>query len=265
MLVDNASRDNSIEVAQNACPQVQVLPQSRNLGLGAAANLAAAATTGDLIMVLNPDVTLMPGAVVALQKFFAEHPEASCCGPQLLNPDGSLQPSCRAFPTLLTGFFRYTPLERLFPHNRFTRRYLLTDFDHNQVREVDWVSGACLVVRREVWEQLGGFDEGFFMFCEDTDLCYRIKKAGGKVFYVPQARAYHKVGASTNQAVARMILAWHKSMLRFYRKHYRAHYSLPARALAVAGIWLRCVAALAKTAAYALRGRLGQLAKKRRR
>ncbi len=261
IVVDNASRDNSVEVARAVSSQLQILPQSRNLGLGAAANRAASVARGEMLVFINPDVTLLPGALAVLQEFFHTHPEAGCAGPQLLNPDGSLQPSCRSFPTLLTGFFRYTWLGRLFPKNRYTREYLLSDFDHEQVREVEWLSGACLAVRRSAWEQVGGFDESFFMFCEDTDLCYRLRRAGWKVYYVPQARAYHKRGASTNQAVARMTLAWHRSMLRFYRKHYRSHYSLPARFLAVTGICLRCLAALAKTAVFATWGRLTHFAK----
>jgi hypothetical protein len=248
-------------VARTVYPQTRIIQEARNLGLGAGANRAAREAGGDLLIFANPDVTLLPGAITALQDFFASHPDAGCCGPKLLNPDGSLQPSCRSFPTLLTGFFRYTLLGRLFPRNRFTRQYLLTDFDHEQAREVDWLSGACLALRRQAWEQAGGFDEGFFMFCEDTDLCYRIRQAGWKVYYVPAAQAYHKRGASTDQAVARMTLAWHRSMLRFYRKHYRARYSLPARALAVSGICARCLAALAKTAVFALRGRLTHFAK----
>jgi len=261
ILVDNASADESVEVAQAAFPGLQVLAAGANLGLGTAANLGATQARGEMLLFVNPDVVVVPGAIAALKEFFGGHPEAGCCGPRLLNPDGSLQPSCRSFPTLLTGFFRYTILGRLFPRNRFTRDYLLSDFDHREPREVDWVSGACLAVRREAWERVGGFDEGFFMFCEDTDLCYRMRETGWKVYYVPQAEAYHKRGASTNQAVARMTVAWHKSMLRFYGKHYRRKYSLPARMLAVGGIWLRCLAALAKTEIFTAEGRLSRYAK----
>ncbi len=261
ILVDNASRDDSIEVARATLPGLRVLPQRTNLGLGRAANVGAKQTRGEVLLFVNPDVAVLPSAIEVLKEFLGSHPEAGCCAPKLLNPDGSLQPSCRSFPTLLTGFFRYTLLGRLFPQNRFTREYLLSDFDHLEPREVDWLSGACLAVRREAWERVGGFDEGFFMFCEDTDLCYRMREAGWRVYYVPQAEAYHKRGGSANQAVARMTIAWHRSMLRFYRKHYRQKYSVPARMLAVVGICLRCLAALAKTAIFATEGRLTRFAK----
>jgi len=261
VLVDNASRDDSVGTARRILPAIRVVAQERNLGLGAACNRAARESNAEVLVFLNPDVTLAPGALQVLQQFFLKHPDAGVCGPKLLNPDGSLQPSCRSFPTLLTGFFRYTFLGRLFPHNRFTRAYLMQDFDHASVREVDWLSGACLAVRAQAFWQIGGFDEAYFMFCEDTDLCYRMKQAGWKCYYVPEACAYHKIGGSTNQAVARMIVAWHKSMYRFYCKHYRHQFSWAARALAVAGIGLRCLGALTKTAYYAFLGRLSRLAK----
>src|SRR2546421_256364 len=137
---------------------------------------------------------------VCLTSLFADAtPDAGIIGPKLLNRDGSLQYSCRSFPNMGAGFFRNTPLGRLFPKNRFTQDYLMSDWDHSTVRDVDWVSGAALLIRREVLEQTGGFDEGFFMYCEDVDLCYRAHELGWRVVYYPDSVIYHMIGRSSDQ------------------------------------------------------------------
>ena len=149
-----------------------------------------------------------------------ENREVGILGPKLLNPDGSLQFSCRRFPTPAAALFRNTPLGKLFPNNRFTRDYLMSGWSHNEPRDVDWVSGAAFCMRRSLCEQLGGFDERFFMYLEDVDLCYRAKQKGYRITYFPEAIITHAIGRSTDRAAEKMIRQFHRSMLLFYRKHY---------------------------------------------
>ena len=164
----------------------------------------------------------------------------------LLNQNGSLQYSCRRYPNLGAGFFRNTPLGRLFPKNRYTQDYLMTDWDHASVRDVDWVSGAALMIRRDMLEQTGGFDEGFFMYCEDVDLCYRVHELGKRVVYFPHVSIYHIIGRSTNQVPTRMTYAFHRSMYRFYKKHYAVKTSIFIRPLIIPGLILRASGQIVK-------------------
>jgi len=260
VVVDNASSDDSVARVASRFPQAKLIVEEQNGGYSRAANRGIAATCGDFVVVMNPDVALETGSLATLRDFLASHPEAGSCGPKLLNPDGSLQPSCRRFPTLATGLMRSTILGRLLRSNRATRDYLMTDFPHDRPAEVDWLSGACLALRRAALDQVGGFDEGFFMFCEDVDICLRLNQAGWKNFYVPAAAAVHRIASSTSQRMARMTYEWHRSMFRFYRKHYAATHSWPWRALAVTGIGTRCAVGVAKAWWHHLSG--GRIAHK---
>jgi hypothetical protein len=152
------------------------------------------------------------------------HPRTAVAGPMIRDGDGTLQYSARAFPDHLTFLFnRYSLLTRLFPRNRFSRRYLLSDWDHASVRDVDWLSGACLMVRREAIQEVGGMDEAFFMFNEDVDWCRRMKLAGWAVTYVPQARCVHHVGASRSKVAPRVIVERHRGMIHYFHKHHPAN------------------------------------------
>ncbi|HVF10127.1 MAG TPA: glycosyltransferase family 2 protein, partial [Abditibacteriaceae bacterium] len=167
------------------------------------------------------------------------------CGPKLLNTDGSLQASCRAFPSFGAGMFRNTWLGRLFPNNPWTRSYLMQDFQHDREQATDWLSGSALLVRRTALEQSGPWDESFFMYCEDVDLCYRLKKAGWARYYVPTATITHRIGASSDWAQGTMIRRHHSSMLRFYFKHYAHGTGLLLAPVAVLGVALRALGAVA--------------------
>ncbi|MGQ9524722.1 MAG: glycosyltransferase family 2 protein [Armatimonadota bacterium] len=220
IVVDNASADGSAEMVAEQHPWAKLIRSERNLGFSAGNNIGIRAATGRYVMLLNPDTLVHPGALRTLVEFADSHPEAGIIGPRLLNADGSIQYSCRSFPTLATGFFRNTFLGRLFPRNRFNRQYLLTDWDHSAVREVDWVSGAAMMIRRQVLDQIGLLDEGFFMYCEDVDICYRAHQAGWKVMYCPDAVITHMIARASDKNAAAMIIERHKSMYRFFRKHY---------------------------------------------
>ncbi len=239
IVVDNASSDGSVQMLEKEFPEIKLIVSEQNLGFSRGHNLAARAARGKYQFILNPDTEVMPNALDLLVEFAEKHPEVAIIGPKILNPDGSLQYSCRRFPNPTAALFRNTPLGKLFPNNRYTREYLMTDWDHSSIREVDWVSGAALFIQREVFERLGGFDEQFFMYCEDMDLCYRAWQAGYKVVYYPEPVIIHAIGRSTDLVANKMIITFHRSMYLFYKKHYTHKIFPPLRPLVPIGLALR--------------------------
>jgi GT2 family glycosyltransferase len=219
IVVDNNSNDKSAEMVAEEFPWVRLEPMPRNLGFAGGHNHAIAIRNAPHAFPLNSDTIVHAGALRKVLDFAHAHPDYGMIGPKLLNPDGSLQFSCRRFPNPVAALFRNTPLGKLFPNNRFTREYLMQDWDHTKPREVDWVSGAAFLVRKEVIDKIGLFDEEYFMFCEDVDWCWRAWKAGFKVVYYPEAVITHAIGRSTDKAPNRMIGRFHRSMLRFYTKN----------------------------------------------
>ena len=223
LVIDNDSRDGAAETLRARFPRVRVQVNFENLGFARAVNQGIAATRGEFVLLMNPDCEVRPGATAALAGFLRAHPRTAIAAPRILNPDGSLEYSARSFPDPLTFMFnRYSLLTRLFPGNRWSRRYLLSDWDHASVRDVDWVSGACMLVRRAAIEQVGPMDEAFFMFNEDVDWCRRMNQAGWSVDYVPDAVVVHHIGASRREVSNRVILERHRGMIHYFRKHHRA-------------------------------------------
>jgi GT2 family glycosyltransferase len=239
IVVDNASEDGSREMLASEFPQVCLVVNSTNLGFGAGNNRGVPAAKGRYVLFLNSDTVVTECAFDTMLDYADANPDIGIVGPKLLNADGSLQYSCRHFPNLGTGFFRNTPLGRLFPKNRFTQDYLMRDWDHAAPRDVDWVSGAALMIRRETLEQTGGFDEDFYFYCEDVDLCWRAREAGWRVVYYPDAVLYHIIGRSTDKVPTRMTYEFHKSMYIFYRKRYARKTPLLLRPLILPGIVAR--------------------------
>ena len=235
IVCDNNSEDGSPAMVAAEFPWARLLAQRENLGFTGGQNLMIGARKAPHVLLLNSDTVVHPGALGGLLDYLAANPEVGIVGPKLLNPDGSLQLSCRRFPNPLAALFRNTPLGRLFPNNRFTREYLMADFEHDVPREVDWVSGAALLARGELVERIGGLDPEFFMFCEDVDWCWRAWKAGYKVVYLPSSTITHAIGRSTDKVPNRMIGRFHRSMWRFYRKNMLPEVALPLRPLALLG------------------------------
>jgi GT2 family glycosyltransferase len=219
ILIDNNSEDGSPAMVATEFPWVTLHAMAKNLGFTGGHNFGLEHRRGSHALLLNSDTVVHPGAIAAMIRFLEETPDAGIVGPKLLNPDGTLQPSCRAFPNPVAAIFRNTPIGRLFPNNKYTRAYLMADWDHNSVRAVDWVSGAALLARKELIDKIGGLDPEYFMYCEDVDWCWRAWKAGWKVFYTPTGVITHAVGHSTDKAPNRMIGRHHRSMLRFYLKN----------------------------------------------
>jgi GT2 family glycosyltransferase len=232
IVVDNNSEDGSPDMVEREFEWVRLYRMDRNLGFCAGHNFAVAQRKGRHAFLLNSDTIVHPGALSKSLEFMRANPDVGIVGPKLLNSDGSLQMSCRKFPNPVAALFRNTPLGRLFPNNRFTREYLMTDFHHDKVADVDWVSGAAVMVRDQLIEESGVFDEGYFMFCEDIDLCWRAWKAGFRVVYLPDAVVTHAIGRSTDKAPNRMIGRHHRSMLRFYKKNMLPEISPVARPFA---------------------------------
>jgi len=234
VVVDNDSRDGTTEALAAEFPEARVIANPENVGYARAVNQGLAATGAPFALVLNPDCEVHAGALRVLLDHAAARPRAAITGPRIVNPDGSLEYSARSFPDPLTFLFnRYSLLTRLFPGNRFSRRYLLTDWDHATAREVDWVSGACMLARRAAIAQAGAMDEAFFMFNEDVDWCRRMWQAGWTVTYEPAAVVTHHVGASRSRVAARVIWSRHLGMIHYFHKHHPTHplLALPADAL----------------------------------
>ncbi len=259
IVVDNASHDGSPDMVEAEFPEFRLLRQSVNLGFTGGHNLALKHATGKIVALLNSDTVVHKGAIQTVVEFLNAHAEVGIVGPKLLNPDGSLQFSCRRFPNPVAAAFRNTFLGRLFPNNRFTREYLMTDWSHNQPREVDWVSGAALFIQRECLDTIGPLDDTLFMFCEDVDWCKRAWNAGLKVMYVPEAVITHAIGRSTDQVANKMIVRFHRSMFRYYKKHDVREAPILARpfmlAFAALALSMRASLFLAKNFRDALRRR----------
>jgi len=237
IVVDNASHDGTMPMLQEEFPQVRLLANPDNRGFAAANNQGLAVATGQFLLLLNPDTLVPAGGLGTLLAFAQSHPEAGVIGPRLLNADGSLQHSCRRFPTVWAALFRHTFLGRCFPNAHWMREYLMSDWVHDEPREVDWVSGACLLIRREAFAQVGGLDESFYWGSEDVDYCYRMHRAGWKVLYTPQPAVTHLIGRSTDQVLVPTIIRTHRSMQRLYTKHFARN--PVSRSLVTMGIWLR--------------------------
>lgn len=261
IVVDNASADGSADMTAQEFPWVRLIRSETNLGFTKGHNLAMKEANGRILMPLNSDTIVHDGALAKIVAFMGEHLDVGVLGPKLLNPDGSLQFSCRRFPTPMAALFRNTPLGKLFPNNRYAREYLMQEWPHDEPREVDWVSGAAMCIRREAYEQLGGFDETFFMFLEDVDVCYRAWQLGYKVMYFPDAVITHAIGKSTDKAANRMIRQFHKSMYLFYRKHYLHKVNPILRPFAIIAsrvfLWMRQSMYITKNNFDALRRKLG--------
>ena len=219
IVVDNNSEDGSPTMVEETFKWVRLEKMSRNLGFVGGQNHAADIRKGRHVLPLNSDTIVHPGAIRGLFDYLESHPEVGIVAPKLLNPDGSLQFSCRRFPNPLAALFRNTLLGKLFPNNRFTKEYLMQDFSHEGAKEVDWVSGAALLVRDTLVDEIGLFDSEFVMFCEDVDLCFQTWKKGKKVIYLPDFTITHAIGRSTDKAPNRMIGRFHRSMFLFYKKN----------------------------------------------
>jgi N-acetylglucosaminyl-diphospho-decaprenol L-rhamnosyltransferase len=226
VLADNGSTDGAPERAAER-PGVRLLRTGGNVGYGRAANLGARGFTGDWILVANSDLRFEPAAVDELMAAGARHVRAGALGPCLVEPDGSVYASARSLPSLGRGT-GHAVFGRVWPGNPWTRAYR-ADGDLSRERDAGWLSGACLLVRREAFEQVGGFDPAYFMYFEDVDLGERLGQAGWSSRYVPSARVHHAQGATTARAPAAMVVAHHRSAERYVGDRYPSAVAAPLR------------------------------------
>ncbi len=219
IVVDNASSDDTVAMISVEFPQTILIAQTENIGFPAGNNVGLAVSMGDFLFLLNPDTEIRPNALQELVAFLEENPEVGLVGPKLLNVDRSIQSSRRRFPTILVGIFEATWLQAYAP-KRLLNRFYVADIDASVSAEVDWVTGAAMFTRREVYEQVGGLDPGYFMYSEELDWCRRIKSVGWKIAYTPKAEVYHYEGASSEQAVTARHINFNRAKLRYFRKYH---------------------------------------------
>ena len=243
-VVDNASSDGSVASVADFAPMVQLVQNTANVGFSRGVNQGVAASTAPLVLIMNPDCRLVAGAVATLRSVLDARPDCAIVGPRILNPDGSVQGSARGDPDMLTGLFGRTALlGRLVPFLPVAKRNVVAEEairSGEQSVVVDWLSGACMLARRTALEQVGGFDERFFLYWEDADLCRRLRSHGHHVRYVPSATAIHRVGQSSRTARTFAIRAFHRSAYLYYATHVAPAPLNPKRALARALLNTRC-------------------------
>jgi GT2 family glycosyltransferase len=220
-VIDNNSADGSADMVALEHPWVKLTKNAENLGFAKANNQAIKLAQGEYVLLLNPDTKVMSGAIHTLLRFMDNNPECGVVAPQLLNTDGSIQRSCRQFPTFAGMLYELMGLSKLFPNDPTFRQYKMLDFDHDKLCQVDQPEGACLLLRKTVIEQVGILDEGFFMLFEEVDWCYRIKQQGWQIWFTPEAQVVHHYGQSIKQVKVAMIWSSHRGLYRFWHKHYR--------------------------------------------
>lgn len=236
VVVDNASHDGSETVAERSGPRVRLRRMGDNVGFARGINAGLREVTAPLVLLLNPDCALDPGAGERLAAELARWPDCAIVGPRVLDPDGTLQESARGDPRLLTGLFgRKGALSRVFPSAAIVRRNLVSAeavASGASSTVVDWVSGACMLARRDALDRVGGFDEGYFLYWEDADLCLRLRQAGWHIRYVPGTTVRHHVGQSSRHAVRLANREFHRSAYRYYITHVVPQRWHPGRAIA---------------------------------
>ncbi len=253
VVVDNSSGDGTVEMVRGEFPGVRLIANEANLGFAAGNNQAIRATRSPFVLLLNPDTEVQIGALGAMLHVLAEEERIGAVAAQLVLPDGAVQRSCRGFPEPQAILSEAVGLARLFPGSEALGAYRIRFWDHNSRRDVDQPMASALALRRAALDEVGLFDESFPLYFNDVDLCYRLKQAGWRIVFEPQAKVTHHYGlSSTWQVRPSAILQSHRSLIRFYRKHYRGRICPCEYALVVAGAWLTM---WPRAAAARLRGR----------
>jgi hypothetical protein len=242
IVVDNASSDGSRRIVDDFAPQVRLVCNERNVGFARAANQGVEEAVAPFVLIMNPDCRLVAGAINTLQFALEQDQTCAMVGPRVVNPDGSEQGSARGDPNMLTGLFGRTGLfRRVLPFLDVSRRNVVASTDDKVTGQVvDWVAGACVLARVKALEVVGGFDEGYFLYWEDADLCRRLRAAGYTIHYLHSATAVHRVGVSSQTAKAVAIRAFHQSAYRYYTTHVAPGIFDPRRWFARAMLGARC-------------------------
>ena len=249
IVVDNNSDDGSIPAINEKYPEVRTIQNNVNVGFGAANNQAMEISSGKFILLLNPDTIVRENTFSEMINFLEQNPKVGIAGCKVLNPDGTLQLACRrSFPKPWVSFTKVTGLSKIFPNSKLFAKYNLTYLDENKSYEVDAISGSFMMMTREAYNKVGGFDTDFFMYGEDLDLCYRIQKAGLKVFYVHKTEIIHYKGESTKRSKIDETKIFYNAMHLFVSKHFSSSF--------IVEIILQFAIILRKTFAFANKNKL---------
>jgi len=219
VVVDNASTDGTSGFVKKNYPKLRLISNDKNIGFAAANNQAINATSSEYILLINSDCKVYRKSLDRLIKFAGENPETGIIGPRVTNSDGSIQLSCRNFPSFFNAA-AHTLLVNIYPDNPFSKKYKLMDVSRDKPFKVDWVSGSAMIIRRAALTDTGLLDENYFMYVEDLDICYRMTQAGWKVFYLPDSEILHHIGGSGGGNI-RSSFRMQKSVLYFFWKNYR--------------------------------------------
>jgi len=242
-VVDNASSDGSVEMVKKEFPEVKIITNEKNLGFAKANNQAIKKVEGKYIFLLNPDTVILDKNLEKLIQFMEEHPEAGACGPLVSNKDGTIQRQCKkSLPTFWNSFTYYSGLWKLFPKNKWWRKnfggYFLLDKPNNKICEVDQLSGAVMLIRKSILEKVGLMNEDYVMYWEDTDWCFRIKKAGWKIYYIPLSKITHYGGAGGVQLHAfKNLWYFHRGACLFYKRYLAPNHFFLINLLYYSGVW----------------------------
>ncbi|MCK4559669.1 MAG: glycosyltransferase [Calditrichia bacterium] len=241
-IVDNASVDGSVEMVKNRFPDVKLIENQINKGFAAANNQAMKESSGEFIVLINPDTVVQEDTFSRLIEFMEKNPDAGAATCKILNPDGSFSVDSRhSIPTPMTAFWKQIGFSRLFPKSKIFAGYNLTYLDENEIYPVDAISGSFMFIRRAAFEKVGYLDEDYFMYCEDVDYCYRITRSGWKVYYAPVSDIIHYKGESTKKNNLDYVLNFNKSLYIFYKKHFHKKYFSFFAWIILLGIFLRGV------------------------
>jgi N-acetylglucosaminyl-diphospho-decaprenol L-rhamnosyltransferase len=238
VVVDNASRDGSAQRVAAEHPAVRIIENPVNRGFAAAVNQGIRQTGAPFALLLNPDAEITGGTLAALLKVAGERSRAGAIGLLVRNPDGSVQPSARRVPGLVESM-AHAFLGPVLPNNPFSRAYTMAGWDRATEREVEWISGSAMLLRREAYEEVDGFDEGYFMYVEDVDLCTRLRKAGWTVLFSPEVAVVHEIGVSSRHMPRRMAAEHSRSIYRYFERHVARGPLVLLKPLVRVALWLR--------------------------
>lgn len=238
IVVDNNSTDGSQELVRKKYPEVELITNTSNIGFAAANNIAIKSTNSDFILLLNSDCQVYKDSLDEMMNFIDNTTEAGIIGPKIINSDGSMQYSCRKFPSIIDAGL-HSILVNIAPDNPVSRKYKLTDINRENPFTVDWVSGSCMLIRRQALMDTGFMDENYFMYVEDIDICFQMWKKNWKVFYYPYAEILHHTGGSTNTGKVAASVRMQKSIFYFFRKNYRKNWKILLIPLLVIVLGLR--------------------------
>jgi N-acetylglucosaminyl-diphospho-decaprenol L-rhamnosyltransferase len=241
VVVDNGSADGSPEMVRREFPEARVIVNPHNPGFGAAGNQIFRLTNAPYVLLLNGDTRTRPGGLPALAEYMDAHPAVGVLGPKLIHPDGRLQSSCASFPHPLLPLVKSKVLTRVVRRIPLVRDHLLDTWRHDAPRRVPWVVGAALAIRREAFQAVGGFDEGFHLYFEEPDLCHRMLKAGWETHFAPVTEIVHVEGASTQQRRNDVLWDWVQSYVRYNERHLSGRDLATARVMFRIGMRVRWV------------------------